>query len=86
MKIYVGKLWVPFPTSEYGGTWAVIANDDEECVKLLEKDMGELYPEYSDLIPASVKEAWGLVLHPDYDKHGQKPGILKPEIIQTFIT
>jgi hypothetical protein len=86
MKIYIGKLWIPFPSSEYGGMWAVIANNNEECVELLKKDGNSWYPEYNELIPASVEEAWALVLHPDYDKHGQKPGILKPEIIETFFT
>ena len=33
MKMYIGRYWVPFPRSEYGGMWSVIANNQDECVK-----------------------------------------------------
>ena len=29
--LYVIDHFVPFPQSEYGGVWNVIAKDDEEC-------------------------------------------------------
>ena len=38
MKLYVGDYWVPFPSSEYGGTWVVTANSEEEAVKMLTQD------------------------------------------------
>ena len=36
--IYVGDYWVPFPSSEYGGQWVVIAFDDQECAEILESN------------------------------------------------
>ena len=38
---YIVDHFVPFPQSEYGGIWNVIANDDEECFNLIaERDDG----------------------------------------------
>jgi hypothetical protein len=33
--LYVVDHYVPFPTSEYGGIWNVIAQDDDECFDLI---------------------------------------------------
>lgn len=41
--IYIGKYWVPFPSSEYGGQWVVIAFDDQECAEILEKNSNSLW-------------------------------------------
>lgn len=35
MNVYLVDYWVPFPASEYGGLFAVIAKDTEQCAKLL---------------------------------------------------
>ena len=35
MNLYTGQFWIPFPRSEYGGLWVVIAKDREECAQLL---------------------------------------------------
>ena len=32
---YVVEHFVPFPQSEYGGLWNVIAEDDDECFDLI---------------------------------------------------
>ncbi len=38
---YIVDHFVPFPQSEYGGIWNVIANDNEECFNLIvERDDG----------------------------------------------
>jgi len=42
---YVVNHYVPFPSSEYGGIWIVIAEDDEECFDLITENEGD-YPEY----------------------------------------
>lgn len=34
-SIYIVDYWVPFPSSEYGGTINVIAENDNECHDLL---------------------------------------------------
>ena len=33
--LYVVDHYVPFPSSEYGGIWNVIAQDDDECFDLI---------------------------------------------------
>jgi hypothetical protein len=33
--LYLVDYWVPFPSSEYGGTLSVIAEDDNECHDIL---------------------------------------------------
>ena len=32
---YIVDHYVPFPSSEYGGIWNVIAEDDNECFDLI---------------------------------------------------
>jgi hypothetical protein len=36
--MYLVEHYVPFPQSEYGGLWSVIAQDDEECFDLITQD------------------------------------------------
>ena len=33
--LYIVDHFCPFPVSEYGGIWNVIATDDEECFDLI---------------------------------------------------
>mgnify|MGYP001186574705 FL=1 len=49
--IYTVQHYVPFPQSEYGGLWVVIAENDSECFDLIvEQDGGNFYEQYySDL-------------------------------------
>ena len=42
--LYVVDHFVPFPSSEYGGVWNVIAKDDDECFDLI-KDYDEGFNE-----------------------------------------
>ena len=38
---YIVNHFVPFPTSEYGGIWNVVAENDDECFDLIaERDEG----------------------------------------------
>ena len=40
--LYVVDHYIPFPSSEYGGLWNVVAQNDEECFDLItEKDKGD---------------------------------------------
>lgn len=44
---YIVDHYVPFPTSEYGGVWGVIAADDEECFDLItDADDGDFNSQY----------------------------------------
>jgi hypothetical protein len=49
--LYIVQHYVPFPSSEYGGVWNVIAEDDDECFDLITADdNGRFYEKfYSDL-------------------------------------
>lgn len=49
--LYIVQHYVPFPSSEYGGIWNVIAEDDDECFDLISaEDDGNFYEKYySDL-------------------------------------
>ena len=54
MKIYIGNFWIPFPRSEYGGIWSAIAENDAQCIELLQK----YHPsEFDNNIKKVVKKA-----------------------------
>lgn len=74
MNIYIGKYWVPFPTSEYGGTWTVIAENEAQCVELL-KNSG-----YTDYYDSQITEAVANA------KRFGLTGDPAPMIVDTFYT
>ena len=41
-RLYIVEHFVPFPSSEYGGLWNVVASSDEEVYDLIVEDDGEL--------------------------------------------
>ena len=44
---YIVDHYVPFPSSEYGGIWNVIAEDDNECFDLIANaDEGDFNSQY----------------------------------------
>lgn len=48
--LYIVNHFCPFPSSEYGGIWNVIAKDDDECFDLIkEYDEGFNEDFYVDL-------------------------------------
>lgn len=56
-KIYIVDHYVPFPASEYGGIWVVIADNDDECFDLISADDENNFYEkyYSDLKENIIK-------------------------------
>ena len=40
--LYIVDHFVPFPQSEYGGVWNVIAKDDEECFDVIVSEVEDL--------------------------------------------
>ena len=45
--MYIVEHYVPFPQSEYGGVWNVVAANDSECFDLIvEKDEGNFNRQY----------------------------------------
>lgn len=53
-KIYIVDHYLPFPTSEYGGLWVVLADDDDECFDLIADYDGSA--EYNQQHFATLKE------------------------------
>ena len=48
--LYVVEHFVPFPQSEYGGVWNVVAENDDECFDLIaDSDEGFNQPHYNRL-------------------------------------
>ena len=49
--LYIVSHYVPFPSSEYGGVWNVVAENDDDCFDLISaEDNGNFYEKYySDL-------------------------------------
>ena len=74
MNIYIGNYWVPFPSSEYGGTWVVIAEHEAQCVELLKG--GAWGDRYEDEIAGVVANSkrFGLTGDP------------APMVVDTFYT
>ena len=75
--LYLVDYWVPFPSSEYGGTVSVIASNDTECHDIL-RDGGISYDNVHDnLIMANVVRAPRFALR-DEDQ--------EPQIVKSFTT
>lgn len=55
--IYIGKFWVPFPSSEYGGSWSVIASDKNEVATLLRSEVTDYYNQYDENMLESIEKA-----------------------------
>ena len=55
--IYIGKFWVPFPSSEYGGSWSVIASDKNEVATLLRDEVTDYYKQYDENMLESIEKA-----------------------------
>jgi len=49
--LYIVEHYVPFPQSEYGGIWNVVAEDDEDCFDLITAEDQDGFNEkhYGDL-------------------------------------
>jgi len=56
-NLYLVDYWVPFPSSEYGGMVAVVAEDDNECHDVLMNWRDELDSKYDTHIITQVKRA-----------------------------
>ena len=61
MFIFLVDFWLPFPSSEYGGLQCVIAQDEDEVIKILldqESDYyKESYEDYEHLIVECVRKS-----------------------------
>ena len=75
--IFVGKFWVPFPSSEYGGNWVVIATDRDEVASLLRGEVSDFYEQYDDNMLESIRKAECFALASD---------ITESRVVCTFFT
>lgn len=66
--LYVVDHYIPFPTSEYGGLWVVIAEDDDECFDLIAaEDDGNFYEQHYTVLRENVLNARTYALVEDED-------------------
>lgn len=76
--LYIVDHGIPFPSSEYGGIWNVIAEDDEECFDLIsEHDQYSDYGEYFSNLRENILKARVLPLSDDE---------LESSVIECFVT
>lgn len=56
--LYIVDHYIPFPSSEYGGLWNVIAEDDDECFDLIaEDDSDNFYEKYYSNLRENILNA-----------------------------
>ena len=66
--LYIVEHYIPFPQSEYGGIWNVIAEDDDECFDLIvAEDSGNFYEKYYSDMRENILNARTYALAEDVD-------------------
>lgn len=81
MNLYIGEYWVPFPASEYGGTWVVMAENNQQVIDILKETCYD--DEYDDMIPDAVSKSKVFPL----DKNELfRADSEKPHLIDKFFT
>ena len=74
---YIVDHYVPFPTSEYGGIWNVIAENNDECFDLITAaDDGDFYSQYYGNLRENILNSRTYALAED----------LESKIVGEFIT
>ena len=75
--LYLVQHYVPFPSSEYGGLWNVIAEDDDECFDLITaEDNGNFYEKYYSDLKENILNAVTFALAENVDS----------EVVESFTT
>jgi len=64
---YVVDHFIPFPSSEYGGIWIVIAKDDNECFDLISTEDNNQYSIHYNKLRENVIKAPKFALLDEYD-------------------
>lgn len=65
--LYVVDHFVPFPSSEYGGIWNVVASDKEECFDLITDFDAEENVEYYPGLRENIMKARVLPIAQDIE-------------------
>ena len=55
--LYIVDHYIPFPRSEYGGIWNVIAETDEECFDIIAEEDGGLNDDYFNRLRENIMKA-----------------------------
>ena len=76
--LYIVDHFVPFPQSEYGGLWNVIAEDDNECFDLITEQDDDLNLQYYQKLRENI------VKSPKYKVIDDNS--LQSEVISSFLT
>ena len=75
--LYIVDHYVPFPSSEYGGIWNVIAEGDDECFDLITaEDDGNFYERYYSDLKENILNARVYALAED----------VTSEVVESFTT
>ena len=64
---YIVNHFVPFPTSEYGGIWNVIAESDEECFDLIAEQDESYNEQYYGQLRENIMKSMNYELAGDLD-------------------
>jgi len=73
---FVVDHFVPFPSSEYGGLWNVIASDTEECFDLIVSEDDDVYPEHYGKLRENIEKATKYQLADE----------LESQVVESFLT
>ena len=74
--LYIVDHFVPFPTSEYGGIWNVVAEHDDECFDLIVDEDGGFNEQYYNRLRENIMKAPTFQLANEYQS----------EIVEEFTT
>jgi len=56
--LYIVDHYIPFPSSEYGGLWNVVAEHDDECFDLITAgNNGDFYEKYYGILRENILNA-----------------------------
>lgn len=55
--MYIVNHYIPFPRSEYGGVWNVVASNDEECFDLIVDEDDGLNDDYYNRLRENIMKA-----------------------------
>jgi len=55
--LYIVDHYIPFPASEYGGIWNVIAQSDDECFDLITSNDDDYYQQHYSRLKENILNA-----------------------------
>ena len=76
MNLYIVDHFIPFPQSEYGGVWNVLASNDEECFDLIADADDNQFPEYYGKLRSNITNSAKYTV----------VGNVEPKVVTSFLT